>query len=96
MPESLWVAELIVSPATRTKLAALHRLDADDVRQELVAVQGLRYKWRDDPPRGDRVYVEISIGDDRVLAVLYPVDHPMGDVYVLGSAYYEPRGLDAE
>jgi hypothetical protein len=96
VPESLWVAELTISPAVQTKLSdADHRLDADDVRQAIVAVQGLRFKWRTDPPRGRRVYVEISMGAKRVLAALYPVDHPMGDLYALGSAYHEPRGLDA-
>jgi hypothetical protein len=91
VPDSLWVAVLNISPAVRAKLNnADHRLDPDDVRAELVGVQGLRFKWRTDP---GRVYVEIFMGDDRVLAVLYPVDHPMGDVYALGSAYREPRGL---
>ena len=96
MPNSLWVAELIISPDIRAKLAnAEHRLDAEDVRQAIVCVQGLRFRWRTNPPRRRRVYVEILIGDDRVLAALYPVDHPMGDVYALGSAYREPRGLNA-
>jgi hypothetical protein len=94
VPESLWVAALIISDPVRVKLSAEHSLDADDVRREVVAVQGLRYRWRDDPPRGRRAYVEIFVGDDRVLVALYPVDHPMGDVYALGSAYREPRGLD--
>jgi len=95
VPESLWVAELIISPAVRAKVSASHHVDADDVRQAIVAVQGLRYKWRTDLPRGPRVYVELSVLGDRLLAVLYPVNHPMGDIYALGSVYQEPRGLQA-
>jgi hypothetical protein len=96
VPQSLWVADLIISPAVRAKLSdEKHRLDPDEVRQSIVAVQGLRFKWRSNLPRSRRVYVEISMGGDRVLAVLYPVDHPIGDVYTLGSAYRERRGLSA-
>lgn len=94
MPESLWIADLIISQAVEAKLAQLSRhVEADDVRQAVIGVAGLRYRWDHDRDRGPRVYVEISMGDDRVLVVLYPVDHPLGDVYALGSAYVEPRGL---
>lgn len=96
MPSCLWVAELTISPPVRVKLQDdQHRLDPDELRRSVVAVPGLRYKERSDPPRGRRFYVETFIGPDRVLAALYPVDHPMGDVYALGSAYREPRGLNA-
>ena len=46
-------------------------------------------------PRGPRTYLETAVDGVRVLCVLYPVEHPLGDVYALGSAYPEPRGLDA-
>lgn len=92
MPQPLRVAELIISDAVRAKLAQLPRhVDADDVRRAVVGAQGLRYRWRDDPVRGRRAYVEIFVGDDRVLVVLYPVVHPLGDVYALGSAYVKRR-----
>jgi hypothetical protein len=94
--EYLWVAELIISPWVWAKLCDPdHRLDPDEVRLAIVAVQGLRFKERSNPPRGPRSYVQIAVGGVRVLCALYPVEHPMGDVYALGSAYPEPRGLDA-
>lgn len=95
MPRSLWVAELIMSEPVRAKISDRHNIDPSDVRRAIVAVEGLRYKHRSDPPRGSRYYVEFWVGDDRALAVLYPVMHPLGDVYALGSAYREPKGLDA-
>lgn len=95
MPESLWVAELIISTPVRAKLRDHHRLDPDEVRRAIVAVTGLRFKERSDMPRGPRRYVETAVGGIRVLCALYPVEHPLGDVYALGSAYPEPRGLDA-
>lgn len=93
-PESLWVAELIISPRVRAKLLDDHHLDPEDVRRAIVGVSGLRFKARSDPPRGPRAYIEVFIGQVRVLCALYPVDHPMGDVYALGSAYPDHRGLD--
>ena len=96
MPEYLWVAELIISPWVWAKLCdPSHRLDPEEVHRAIVAVPGLRFKEHSDPPRGLRKYVEIHVGGVRVLCALYPVEHPMGDVYALGSAYPEPRGLDA-
>ncbi|HXP21894.1 MAG TPA: hypothetical protein VN840_19795 [Streptosporangiaceae bacterium] len=95
MPESLWVADLIISERVLAKISGDHNIDPFELRQAIVAVEGLRFKPRSDPPRGPRYYVEFWIGDDRVLAALYPVAHPLGDVYALGSAYREPRGLDA-
>ncbi len=96
MPESIWVAELIISPSVQQKLRdPQHRLDPDEVRRAIVAVPGLRFRERSDPPRGRRFYVEVFIDGERVLVVLYPVRHPMGEMYTLGSAYREPRGLNA-
>jgi hypothetical protein len=87
MPRSLWVASLIISEATAEKLSAKHGLDPREVRAEIVGVAGLKYVWHDDPERGRRALVEISIGDRRCVAVLYPVDDAAGDSYALGSAY---------
>jgi hypothetical protein len=85
--EPLWVARLIISPATRAKLSSKHSLNADDVRDAIVCVVGLYYRWDDDPERGRRALVEIEIRRVTVIAVLYPVEDPSGDVYALGSAY---------
>ncbi len=87
MPESLWVAVLHISEATAQKLSGRHNVDANDVRDAIECVSGLSYTWDDDPGRGLRALVEITIGKSRVVAVLYPVDDPVGDVYALGSAY---------
>ena len=87
MPERLWVARLIVSQATGTKLSSLHNLNEDEVRDAIVCVAGLSYAWDDDPERGRRALVEVRIRGERVIVVLYPVDDPSGDVYALGSAY---------
>jgi hypothetical protein len=84
---SLWVAKLIISPATATKLSSLHGLDAEDVKNAILCVPGLTYAWEDDPERGRRAIVDINVGRSRVEAVLYPVDDPLGDSYALGSAY---------
>ena len=94
MPNALWVAQLIISDRVSAKITSKHNIDAFDVRQAIVAVPGLRYRFRADPPRRPRYYVEFWVGSDRALAALYPVEHPLGDVYALGSAYREPRGLD--
>jgi hypothetical protein len=87
VPEPLWVARLVISQATRTKLSSLHHLNADDVLDAIVCVPGLSYAWDDDPERGRRALVEIRIRRDTVIVVLYPVNDPSGDVYALGSAY---------
>jgi hypothetical protein len=83
----LWVAQLIISDATKRKLAERHGLDWRDVNQALVGVRGLRYVWDDHPERGRRALVEASIRGRVCLVVLYPVDDPLGDVWALGSAY---------
>lgn len=90
MPERLWVARVVISQATSAKLSSKHSLDADEIRDAIVCVEGLSYVWDDDPQRGRRVLVEVGVRDQRVTVVLYPVEHPLGDVYALGSAY--PRG----
>jgi hypothetical protein len=87
VPESLWVAQLIVSDRTAEELSSLHGLDVADVRQAVVGVRGLRYVWHDDSNRGQRAIVETQIDGQRCVIVLYPVSHTLGDVYALGSAY---------
>jgi hypothetical protein len=83
----LWVAQLIVSDAVAGKLPAVHGLSADEVRDAVQCVAGLVYGWEADPARGRRALVEVEIRGRTILVVLYPVSHPMGDVYALGSAY---------
>jgi hypothetical protein len=84
----LWVAELLISERTAAKIRGLHHLQPEDVRDAVVCVEGLEYVWDDDGERGRRAIVRAKIGRRLVDIVLYPVvDHPMGDVYHLGSAY---------
>lgn len=90
MPRSLWVAELIVSDRTKTKLSAKHQLDWRDVRDGIVCVRNRRYTWDDDPERGTRALVEVVVRGRLCIAVLYPVEDPSDDVYALITAY--PRG----
>jgi hypothetical protein len=87
VPQSLWVAKLVISSATAAKLSSKHGLGADEVRDALVCVPGLSYVWDDDPDRGRRALVEVEVRGQTVLVVLYPVSDPLGDVYALGSAY---------
>lgn len=87
MPKPLWVARLIISQATCVKLSSKHNLEPDDVRDAIVCVAGLDYQWDDDPQRGLRALVRANIRGVTVIAVLYPVLDPSGDVYALGSAY---------
>ena len=87
MVRALWVARLIVSDATKDKLASRHGLVWHEVTEAIVGVRGLRYVWHDDPERGRRALVEASVGGRQCIVVLYPVVDPMGDVYALGSAY---------
>lgn len=87
MPQSLWVARLIVSDATAAKLASRHGLDYRDVNAAVVGVEGLAFVWHDDPERGRRALVEAIVNRRVCVIVLYPVEDPLGDVYALGSAY---------
>jgi hypothetical protein len=87
VPKSLWVAKLLISQATRAKLASKHDLDADDVLDAILCVEGLSASWDADADRGLRAVVETRIRGVTVIAVLYPVDDPIGDAYALGSAY---------
>ena len=83
----LWIADLLVSDATRQKLIRVHRLDPDEVRERLVCRTGLRYTWHDHPERGRRALVETFVGGARVLAVLYPAGDLEEETWHLGSAY---------
>lgn len=84
---TIWIARLLVSARTAQKLVARHRLDAEQVRLAVECVAGLEYAWEDEPLRGRRAILKVTIDDQRVLVVLYPADDPLGDVWNLGSAY---------
>ncbi len=86
LPESIWVAELWISDRTAHKIMG-RGVHADELRQEIVCVAGLPFTWDDDPERGRRAILQVSMHGRRWLVVLYPVAHPMGDVWNLGSVY---------
>jgi hypothetical protein len=85
--QTIWVAQLNISAATAHKLSTQHGLDADEVRDEIQCVEYLSGVLDDDPERGQRAILRVRIRNVWHLVVLYPVEHPMGDVWNLGSAY---------
>lgn len=86
--ESVWVADLKISPATAEKISQKHGVHEDEVRQAIVCVQGLPYVWHDHETRGRRAIIEAIVREKRVLIVLYPRPHDAyGDSWSLGSAY---------
>lgn len=87
MSESLWVARLIVSQATATKVNSRHDISVQEIQDAILCVSGLTYAWDPDPERGLRALVKVEIRGHEWVIVLYPVDDPRGDVYALGSAY---------
>lgn len=84
--ESLWVAVLHISSRVLRKIVEKHRIDPDELRDEIECVAGLPYVWDDDAERGRRAIVQIVLRGRRVLVVLYP-DRREEDVYHVGSAY---------
>lgn len=85
---SIWVADLKVSRRTADKIAGKHGLSEQEIRDHVVAVEGLRFVWNDHPERGRRAIVETFIRGQRVLVVLYPRPRDAyGDAWNLGSAY---------
>ena len=77
---------LHVSDPVRQKIISRHGIEVQELRDELECVSGLRATWDDSPTRGRRAILEVRLGHQRVLVVLYPsgVDP---DEYHLGSAY---------
>jgi hypothetical protein len=80
-----WIAELRCSHATATKIAGLHHLQLDQVRDAVVCQSGLPARRHVDPVRGLRFLIDVVIGGMPVLVVVYPTKRV--DVYNLASAY---------
>jgi hypothetical protein len=88
MVAKIWVADLKISSATADKISREHGLSADEVRDRVVCVAGLRFSWDLHPQRGWRAIVETRIRHRRCLVVLYPLPQDaFGDAWNLGSAY---------
>lgn len=83
---SFRVAVLRVSYQTEQKLIHKHQITVDEVESALVNVPGLRGSWDDDPDRGLRLLVAVTIRGRRALVVLYPTEDPTE--WNLGSAYF--------
>lgn len=83
----LWVAQLWCSPSTAAKLRSVHRLDPDEVRDEVVCRTGLTYVWDHHETRGWRALVQVQLRGRRVLVVLYLEPGQWSDSFNLGSAY---------
>jgi len=88
VPVSLWVAELFISPATARKITDKHRITAQEVRDAVVCVRGLSWRWDVHPDRGARVVIVTTIRSRKCAVVLYPTDSAMRDAWNLGSVYF--------
>jgi len=48
VPERIWVGLLDLSPRTAHKIATLHGLQADEVREAVQCISGLSFSWEED------------------------------------------------
>ena len=90
--ERVWVAELRVSRATAAKVDAKHGISAWEVRDALVGVEGLRGVADEHPVHGRRLILQVPLRGRAALVVLFEVQHPLGDVWNLGSVYFRAEG----
>lgn len=67
-------------------------MGVDEVRDAVECVYNLRFVWDDDPERGLRAIVEVSLRGRRALVVLYPAGGE--DEWHLGSAYFPSRSIE--
>lgn len=82
----VWIAELQVSDRTAQKLIHKHRITVEEVESATVGVPGLQGAWDNDPERGRRLLLLVTIRGRQALVVLYPTSDPY--VWNLGSAYF--------
>lgn len=83
----LWIAELLISDRVAEKIRSRHNQDPDAIRQALVCQWNLEYTWDNDDEWGLRAIVDTEVQERLVRCVLFPSDHPMGDMYHLGTAH---------
>lgn len=79
------VAELRISERTAEKLRDGHGVDADDVRDAVENVPGLRGNMHFHPQRGWRMLLAVQVRGESCRVVLYPTD--ADEVWNLGTAY---------
>ncbi len=80
------VAVLYVSYRTEQKLIQRHQITMQDVEDAILNVRGLHGSWDNDPERGPRLLIRVTIRGRRALIVLYPTINPTE--WNLGSAYF--------
>jgi len=85
---SLWVAELLISDRVAQKITRRHGISAAEVRDAVVCVRGLRWRWDTHPERGRRAVVSTTIRGRHCAVVLYPQLAAMRDTWTLGSVYF--------
>ena len=88
----MWVAELRISGRTAVKMDAKHGISVMEIRRSIECVAGLRGAVDDDPEHGARLIVEFALRGRPALAVLFDAEHPLGDVWNLGSVYFRNEG----
>lgn len=77
-----------ISRRTAQKITQLHGITEVEVRDAVECVRGLYGRWDDDPERGRRAVIDVTVRARPVTVVLYPAEHPMGDAWKLGSVYF--------
>lgn len=85
---TVWVAELSISRRTVQKITQLHGITEEELREAVQCVRGLYGRWDDDPERGRRALIDVTVRGRPVAVVLYPAEHRMGDAWTLGSVYF--------
>lgn len=76
------MAELSISRRTAQKITQVHGITEGELRDAVECVQGLDGRWDDDPERGRRALIDVTVRGRSATVVLYPATHPMG---MLGS-----------
>jgi hypothetical protein len=85
---TVWVAHLSISRRIANKITQIHGITEVEVRDAVVCVLGLYGRWDDDPERGRRAVIDVTVRDRPTTVVLYPLQHPMGDAWKLASVYF--------
>jgi hypothetical protein len=84
---TLVVWRLQISDRVADKIESKHGISAAQVREAVVGVGRLPFRWDHHPDRGHRALVVTAIDDQPVLVVLYPAKTGHAQEWWLGSAY---------
>ncbi len=88
MEKTVWAAQLSISTRTARKIAQDHGIAEAEVRDAVQCVENVPVRWDGHPKRGLRAVLSVIVRGRPCAVVLYPVKHPMGDAWRLGSAYF--------